>query len=972
MALKFRGLVSFVHEVKKCENQEQEIEKIDEELRKIRRKFNQPEALNGYRRKKYLWKLMFIKMMGVDVNFGYKEILALISSPKFSEKYTAYVTAGYIVNEFDEDDVLKSIKDQVRTDLFSMNESFQSLALTLIGTTASQELAVPLVKEVLKLALGEFSQITPAIRKKALLCLLRIFRKYPGSFENTKNWVAPINAMLEKFSELSVLNACLALIEGIISINYSKHWDAVGSNVLAVLHKIALSDRPASDYLHYGVPHPWLQIKCLKVLQALALRKDKEFVSQLNVVLRKFMGKIQLSQVKSRNNTEFAVSFEAILLIVKYRAVVDFDLQNQVLSFIFLFLELPEPNIKYLTFESMTSILILPRSEDFMKDHVQKVLDALNDLDVSMRRRALDLLYLMCNSNNVGTLTEELINYSENCDANLKEELILKIAILAEKFAPDLNWYVDVIIRLLSKSGDFITDDIWWRVCQIATGFGDDSRDNKRLQTYAVEAALNALSAQPVHENLVKLGSYVLPEFGLGGSLSATKIFGLLDRHFSVASLETKCMLFDGYAKIAAFVAAKKTKQTSEEKQLFNQIISLFQMYSDHIDVELQKRAFEYMTLLYAAKPEQLEAVFKAMPTFHESVQDNNPLLSKMIQMMGKNSGKVADPTVVNEGVKLIKAQNEIIGATKEKDVIIRKVQQSKFEDMFIQQEQIHVKFEQVPVFDSCKQRLALKGVGLLLSPENLEGPRYKFQEFKNLLINPSGVYSQDNALRIDFGSEVKSAQIAVVLTFNSLVGPLKILKVNVLSDGGMNHQLAPIKEGPAPQIRLLFTNTDAPFCFPELQVFYTQNAAEKTTRLILPVFVHRFLVPKVLEESKYMEIYSKMTLEKEYFKLDDFIRNPAPDQNLNEVMSKICDLLSKVMRLHAQPYPSRQNIKMVYASGQLTRDDPKSPNAPVVIEIECFEEYRDQLRLSVRCFFSPFIAHSIYQLIVLFLTPAK
>jgi AP-2 complex subunit alpha len=45
---------------------------------------------------------------------------------------------------------------------------------------------------------------------------------------------------------------------------------------------------------------------------------------------------------------------------------------------------------------------------------------------------------------------EELLNYSDEADLSIKEELVLKIAILAEKFAPNLTWYIDVMIRLLS------------------------------------------------------------------------------------------------------------------------------------------------------------------------------------------------------------------------------------------------------------------------------------------------------------------------------------------------------------------------------------------------------------------------------------------------------------------------------------------------------------------------------------------
>lgn len=70
----------------------------------------------------------------------------------------------------------------------------------------------------------------------------------------------------------------------------------------------------------------------------------------------------------------------------------------------------------------------------------------------------------MCNYNNVGKIVEELLNYTEETDMQVKEELVLKIAILAERFAPNLTWYLDVMIRLMSNSGDYITDDIWFRV----------------------------------------------------------------------------------------------------------------------------------------------------------------------------------------------------------------------------------------------------------------------------------------------------------------------------------------------------------------------------------------------------------------------------------------------------------------------------------------------------------------------------
>ena len=37
---------------------------------------------------------------------------------------------------------------------------------------------------------------------------------------------------------------------------------------------------------------------------------------------------------------------------------------------------------------------------------------------------------------------------------------MLKIAILAEKFATDYSWYVDVILNLIRVAGDYIADEV--------------------------------------------------------------------------------------------------------------------------------------------------------------------------------------------------------------------------------------------------------------------------------------------------------------------------------------------------------------------------------------------------------------------------------------------------------------------------------------------------------------------------------
>ena len=71
------------------------------------------------------------------------------------------------------------------------------------------------------------------------------------------------------------------------------------------------------------------------------------------------------------------------------------------------------------------------------------------DNDISIRRQALDLLFTMCDSSNSKVIVSELMEYLNGADVTMREELSLKIAILAEKFATDLSWYV-ICISLLS------------------------------------------------------------------------------------------------------------------------------------------------------------------------------------------------------------------------------------------------------------------------------------------------------------------------------------------------------------------------------------------------------------------------------------------------------------------------------------------------------------------------------------------
>jgi AP-2 complex subunit alpha len=127
--------------------------------------------------------------------------------------------------------------------------------------------------------------------------------------------------------------------------------------------------------------------------------------------------------------------------------------------------------------------------------------------DLSIRKRALDLLYAVCDGNDVKVIVPSLLSYLKTAVISIREELVLKIADLAERFASDYKWYINVVLQLISLAGDFVSDEIWWRVVQVV-------KLNPELADYAARTCARFLQSARVHQTGIKVAAYVLGEFG--------------------------------------------------------------------------------------------------------------------------------------------------------------------------------------------------------------------------------------------------------------------------------------------------------------------------------------------------------------------------------------------------------------------------------------------------------------------------
>jgi AP-2 complex subunit alpha len=80
--------------------------------------------------------------------------------------------------------------------------------------------------------------------------------------------------------------------------------------------------------------------------------------------------------------------------------------------------------------------------------------------DTTIQRRAVDVLYGVCDPKNVTEVVSELLKFLERAEYTIREELVLKIALLAERHVTDYTWFVDVIIKLIRIGGDYVPDEV--------------------------------------------------------------------------------------------------------------------------------------------------------------------------------------------------------------------------------------------------------------------------------------------------------------------------------------------------------------------------------------------------------------------------------------------------------------------------------------------------------------------------------
>jgi AP-2 complex subunit alpha len=150
-----RGLSVFISDIRNCKSREAEIKRINKELANIRSKFKGDKTLDGYQKKKYVCKLLFIFLLGHDIDFGQKEAVNLLVSNKYTEKQIGYLFISVILNH--ESDLMRLIIQNIKNDIQSRNPIFINLALQCIANIGNREMAETFAHDIPKLLVSGYN-----------------------------------------------------------------------------------------------------------------------------------------------------------------------------------------------------------------------------------------------------------------------------------------------------------------------------------------------------------------------------------------------------------------------------------------------------------------------------------------------------------------------------------------------------------------------------------------------------------------------------------------------------------------------------------------------------------------------------------------------------------------------------------------------------------------------------------------------
>ncbi|OQE30457.1 hypothetical protein PENFLA_c003G06302 [Penicillium flavigenum] len=579
------SLKQFIRNVRSAKTIADERAVIQKESAAIRASFREESHDSGIRRNNVA-KLLYLFTLGERTHFGQIECLKLLASHRFADKRLGYLGTMLLLDENQE--VLTLVTNSLKNDLNHSNQYIVGLALCTLGNIASVEMSRDLFPEVESL----MSTANPYIRRKAAICAMRICRKVPDLYEHflekAKNLLSDRNHGVLLCGLTLAIDLCEAEEEeeeeggpvGVIEM-----FRPLAGGLVRALKGLTTSGY-APEHDVSGITDPFLQVKILRFLRVLG-RGDVATSELINDILAQVA-----TNTDSSKNVGNSILYEAVLTILDIEA--DSGLRVLGVNILGKFLANKDNNIRYVALNTLNKVVAI--EPNAVQRHRNTILECLRDPDISIRRRALDLSFMLINEDNVRVLVRELLAFLEVADNEFKSVMTTQIGIAADRFAPNKRWHMDTILRVLKLAGNYVKE-------QILSSFVRLIATTPDLQTYAVQKLYSSLKEDISQEGLTLAATWTIGEYAdsllQGGQYEEEELVKEV-RESDIVDLFTNILNSTYASQIAVeyiiTASMKLTVRMSDPAQI-ERLRRLLSSRTADLSIEIQQRAVEYTNL---------------------------------------------------------------------------------------------------------------------------------------------------------------------------------------------------------------------------------------------------------------------------------------------------------------------------------------------------------------------------------------
>ncbi|KAJ2617990.1 AP-3 complex subunit delta [Coemansia sp. RSA 1365] len=345
-------------------NKRNEREYIQQSLEEIQREVQSSDV---NQKSAAVDKLNYLHMLGYDMNWANFHVVEVMASGRFDQKRAGYLAAAQSFHA--DTDVVMLTTNLIRKDLASSNAMEVAVALDGLAQIATETLAMDLLDDVMAV----LGHTRAHIRKKAIVCLYRLVMRYP---EGQQAAVPQLKERLED-ADPAVVSAAVSVVCELARTN--------PHNYLALA--------PALYRLLNSSRNNWMLIKIVKLFALLTPIEPR--------LARKLHGPV--SQLVSTTGA-MSLLYECIHTAVVGDIIgvplpatdsvgceVDFaELCAQKLE---QFYESRDHNLRYVGLATLAQLQA--RRPDLVEAQFETVLRCVDDPDLSIRMRALEVVSAM-------------------------------------------------------------------------------------------------------------------------------------------------------------------------------------------------------------------------------------------------------------------------------------------------------------------------------------------------------------------------------------------------------------------------------------------------------------------------------------------------------------------------------------------------------------------------------------------------